>query len=203
MSRIDHEIILEIIEPNSRVLDIGCADGALLALLNKKKNVNGQGIEIKHDNVEECLKNGLSVLEGDANNEITNFPKNSFDYVILSQTLQTVINPKLVLEQMLRVGKRVIVSFPNFGYWACRIQLLIKGKMPVTKELKYTWYNTPNIHLCTVKDFYELTKLINIHIEKEYAISPIGKTIQSNYLKLITNLISSHVIFLLAKNNTS
>ncbi len=197
--RLDHKIILNIISHGSRVLDIGCASGELLDLLYKKKKIEGQGIEINHANVEVCLKNGLSVVEGDANNEITNFPDNVFDYVILSQTLQTVEKPKWVLEQILRVGKRGIVSFPNFGYWKCRKQLFINGKMPVTRELEKSWYNTPNIHLCTIEDFYELASKMNINIEKQYGIYATGKKIDNLILKYFLNLFAAHGVFMISK----
>ena len=148
--RKDHSIIANIVKKNSRVLDIGCADGTLLKVLKSKKNISGQGIEIDHTKVENCLRKGLSVVEGDANFEIINFPDHSFDYVILSQTLQTVSKPKWVLNEILRI-KKCIISFPNFGHWLCRPTII--WKMPVTEDLKLNWYDTQNIHLCTVKDF--------------------------------------------------
>ncbi len=190
------------VKPNSRVLDIGCACGDLLYLLNKKKNVQGQGIEIKHDNVETCLKNGLSVIEGDVNNEITNFRDNTFDYVILSQTIQTVQDPKWVLEQMIRIGKRGIVSFPNFGYWKCRFQLLLKGYMPITKNLEYDWFSTPNIHLCTINDFYNLVNMLDIKIEKKFGLSAKGKkkAIRGLMANSFFNLTSENALFLFNKN---
>jgi len=190
------------VEPGSRVLDIGCACGDLLYLLNKKKNVQGQGIEINHKNVEICLKNGLSVIEGDVNNEITNFPVHAFDYVILSQTLQTVQNPKWVLEQMIRIGKRGIVSFPNFGHWKCRSQIIFYGQMPITKNLEFSWFNTPNIHLCTINDFYNLAKILGIKIEKKFGITSKGekKPIRGLISNLLFNLTSENAVFLFNKN---
>ena len=198
-NRIDHYIISNIVSKNSRVLDVGCADGKLLHMLKKKKNINGQGIEISHDKVELCLQKGLSVVEGDANKEIIYFPKNSFDYVILSQTLQTVEQPKLVLDEILRVGKKAIISFPNFGHWMCRLQISIYGKMPVTKDLKLPWYDTQNIHLCTVKDFENLTKEMKVKIEEGYGINR-----KNNVMKKISwlsylNLFAAHAVFLISK----
>ncbi len=196
-NRPDHKIILNIVKPNSRVLDIGCADGTLLKKLKLKKNISSQGIEIDHEKVESCLKKGLSVVEGDANYEIVNFPNYSFDYVILSQTLQTVTRPKWVLDEILRIGKKAIISFPNFGHWLCRVQLLLNGKMPVTDDLKLTWYDTNNIHLCTMKDFSQLIKEMNLNAEEVFGISRNKKIIKSN--KLFLNFFSAHAVFLITK----
>lgn len=195
--RIDHNIITNIIKRNSRVLDIGCADGTLLKTLKSKKNISGQGIEIDHTKVETCLKKGLSVVEGDANFEITNFPDYSFDYVVLSQTLQTVAKPKWVLNEILRIGKNAIISFPNFGHWLCRFQLFLKGKMPVTEDLKLSWYDTQNIHLCTVNDFLELLKDMKLQTEEIYGISRNKKIIQSN--KSLLNIFAAHAVLLVNK----
>ena len=195
--RIDHNIITNIIKKNSRVLDIGCADGTLLKTLKSKKNISGQGIEIDHTKVETCLKKGLSVVEGDANFEITNFPDYSFDYVVLSQTLQTVAKPKWVLNEILRIGKNAIISFPNFGHWLCRFQLFLKGKMPVTEDLKLSWYDTQNIHLCTVNDFLELLKDMKLQTEEIYGISRNKKIIQSN--KSLLNIFAAHAVLLVNK----
>ena len=195
--RIDHNIITNIIKRNSRVLDIGCADGTLLKTLKSKKNISGQGIEIDHTKVETCLKKGLSVVEGDANFEITNFPDYSFDYVVLSQTLQTVAKPKWVLNEILRIGKNAIISFPNFGHWLCRFQLFLKGKMPVTEDLKLSWYDTQNIHLCTVNDFLELLKDMQLQTKEIYGISRNKKIIQSN--KSLLNIFAAHAVLLVTK----
>ena len=198
-SRIDHYIISNIVNRDSRVLDIGCADGKLLHMLKKKKNVTGQGIEISHDKVELCLQKGLSVVEGDANKEIIYFPKNSFDYVILSQTLQTVKQPKLVLDEILRVGKKAIISFPNFGHWMCRLQISIYGKMPVTKDLKLPWYDTQNIHLCTVKDFENLTNDMMVNIEEGYGIDRKDNVMKKINWVSYLNLFAAHAVFLVSK----
>ncbi len=196
--RTDHLIISNIVASNSRVLDIGCADGRLLHILEKKKMVSGQGIEINHKKVEKCLERGLSVVEGDANEEIKNFPKDSFDYVILSQTLQTVHEPKWILDQILRVGKKAIISFPNFGHWTCRYQLSIFGEMPVTEDLKLMWYDTQNIHLCTVKDFCKLMDDMDFKILEKYGINRKRKIIKIFDNIQFLNLFASHVVFLIS-----
>jgi methionine biosynthesis protein MetW len=197
-SRKDHSIITNIVKKNSRVLDIGCADGTLLKVLKSKKNISGQGIEIDHTKVENCLRKGLSVVEGDANFEIINFPDHSFDYVILSQTLQTVSKPKWVLSEILRIGKNAIISFPNFGHWLCRLQLLLYGKMPVTEDLKLNWYDTQNIHLCTVKDFLELLTAMKLNTKEIYGITRNKNTIQSN--QRLLNIFAAHAVLVVTKN---
>ncbi len=196
-NRVDHNIITNIVKKNSRVLDIGCADGTLLKILKSQKNISGQGIEIDHIKVENCLRKGLSVVEGDANFEIVNFPDYSFDYVILSQTLQTVARPKWVLKEILRIGKNAIISFPNFGHWLCRFQLFLNGKMPVTEDLKLSWYDTQNIHLCTVKDFLELLKDMKLHTDEIFGITRNKKIIQSN--KSLLNIFAAHAVLLVTK----
>ena len=198
--RADHYIISSMVKNNSRILDIGCADGQLLHLLEKEKNVSGQGIEIKHDKVEKCLKRGLSVIEGDANKEIINYPKESFDYVILSQTLQTVERPKWLVNEILRIGKSAIISFPNFGYWLCRAQIVLEGKMPVTNDLKLPWYDTQNIHLCTIKDFYNLILELNLQIDNKFGLNK--KKVLPFPLNLFSlNMFASHAVFLVSKKN--
>ena len=154
-NRLDHAIICDLVKPNARVLDIGCGKGDLLKLLTQSKNVDGRGMEIDPYGVETCLANGLSVVEGDANNDLYDFPDNSFDFVILSQTLQAISKPNVVLKQMLRLGKYAIISFPNLGHWKCRLYTLLTGKMPTSPYLNENWYDTPNIRLCTLKDFID------------------------------------------------
>ena len=198
-NRIDHNIITNIVKKNSRVLDIGCADGTLLKILKSQKNISGQGIEIDHKKVENCLRKGLSVVEGDANFEIVNFPDYSFDYVILSQTLQTVARPKWILKEILRIGKNAIISFPNFGHWLCRFQLLLNGKMPVTEDLKLSWYDTQNIHLCTVNDLLELLTDMELSTKEVYGITRNKNIIQSN--KSLLNIFAAHAVILVTKSN--
>ena len=197
-NRADHHIITEIVDKKSRILDIGCADGKLLHSLIKKKKASVQGIEIDHEKVERCLKKGLSVVEGDANKEITSFPNKSFDYVILSQTLQTVERPKWILNEILRIGKKAIISFPNFGHWLCRFQIAFNGRMPVTKELKLPWYDTKNIHLCTIKDFCYLISAMGFIIEKRYGINQNKRIISQNSSIWHLNLSAAHAVFLIS-----
>jgi len=197
-TRADHFIISKMVNKNSRILDIGCADGKLLHLLKKEKNVSGQGIEIDRNKVETCLRKGLSVIEGDANKEIVSFPNESFDYVILCQTLQTVQRPKWILNEILRIGKGAIISFPNFGYWLCRTQLIFKGRMPITNDLKLHWYDTQNIHLCTIKDFKDLVNNLNFKVDEIFGLNKKKiLTFPKNLLPL--NLLASHAVFLISK----
>lgn len=200
-NRADHQIITEIVKEESRILDIGCADGKLLHLLIKKKNASVQGIEIEHEKVETCLKKGISVVEGDANKEIISFPNKSFDYVILSQTLQTVERPKWILNEILRIGKKAIISFPNFGHWVCRFQIAFNGRMPVTKDLKLPWYDTKNIHLCTIKDFCYLISKMDFVIEKKFGINKNKKIINQSKSIGYLNLVASHAVFLISTSN--
>ena len=173
-NKISQNLISSLIEENSKVLDVGCGDGSLLVFLENEKNINGRGLEISHEGVKTCLSKGLSVLQGNADTDLVNFPKNSFDYVILSRTLQATHKPKEVLKEMLRIGKKCIVSFPNFAHWKCRLDLLLEGVMPMTKTLSEPWYQTPNIHLCTIKDFIKICELLNISIDKAFRLSESG-----------------------------
>ena len=166
----EYKIISDIIENNSRVLDVGCDDGTLMQFLKKNKNVNIRGIEISKKKVQTCIAKGLTVIEGNAEFDLKQFPNNSFDYVVLGQTLQAFVNPELVIKELLRVGKKAIVTIPNFGHWKVRFNLLIKGTMPVTKSLPNDWYNTPNIHMCTIKDFVKFSKIIDFKIFKSLAL---------------------------------
>ena len=149
----EFKIISELIENNTRVLDVGCGDGTLMKFLKNEKNVDTRGLEISKNNVQKCIEKGLTVIEGDAEKDLKQFPISSFDYVILSQTLQAFLDPENVISELLRIGKKAIVTIPNFGYWKVRMHLLLKGTMPVTNNLPNEWYNTPNLHMCTIKDF--------------------------------------------------
>ena len=195
----EFKVISQLVEENSRVLDVGCGDGILMEYLSKNKVVDVRGLEISKEKVKKCLSNGLAVVEGNAEHDLKQFPDLSFDYVILSQTLQAFMSPEKVIKDLLRVGKKVIVTIPNFGYWKVRVDLLFKGEMPITKNLPYEWYNTPNLHMCTIQDFYNFCNNKGINIFK--AISLNGQKtskITSSNLKF-KNLISELGIFLLEK----
>ena len=195
--KIEFKIIADLLPENSRVLDVGCGDGTLMNYLSKEKNIDVRGLELDEKNVETCISKGLSVIEGDAETELNQFPDKSFDYVVLSQTLQAFYNPVTVLDHLLRIGKASIVSIPNFGYWKVRADLLFFGRMPKTNSLPYKWYNTPNLHMCTIKDFYELCNDKEINMEKIVGINS-NKTslINNNNIKL-KNLFSEVGIFLI------
>jgi len=166
----EFKIISDLIEKNTRVLDVGCGDGMLMEYLKYNKEIDIRGIEISKDNVQKCLSKGLAVIEGDAEKDLLQFPDHSFDFVILSQTLQAFLNPEIVIKELLRVGKKAIVTIPNFGFWKVRLHLLIKGTMPITKNLPDEWYNTPNLHMCTIKDFYNFCENRKIKLDKSSAL---------------------------------
>ena len=167
----EFEAISKIIKNNKRVLDVGCGDGTLMEYLKEKQKNDVRGFEPQKNLVQKCIAKGLPVIEGDAEKELIQFPKKSFDYVVLSQTLQAFFNPEEVLEQLLRIGKQTIVTIPNFGYWKVRLHLLFKGTMPITKNLPNEWYNTPNLHMCTIKDFVNFCKKKNIKIGKSMCVT--------------------------------
>ncbi|MDA9985434.1 methionine biosynthesis protein MetW [Candidatus Pelagibacter sp.] len=167
----EFKIISDLIEKNTRVLDVGCGDGILMEYLKYNKEIDIRGIEISKDNVQKCLSKGLTVIEGDAEKDLLQFPDGSFDFVILSQTLQAFLNPEIVINELLRVGKKAIVTIPNFGFWKVRLHLLIKGTMPITKNLPDEWYNTPNLHMCTIKDFYNFCEDRKVKLDKSLALN--------------------------------
>ncbi len=171
MKRADLDIIQAWIRPRARVLDLGCGSGELLHHLAQTRQVRGYGLEIEPQDIASCIDKGVSVIEQDLDQGLANFVDDSFDVVIMTQALQAVRRPDLVLDEMLRVGKETIVTFPNFGHWRARFYLALKGKMPVSKFLPYTWYNTPNIHFCTFKDFEALCRQKNIHIVKRTVVN--------------------------------
>ena len=195
----EFKVISKLIDEKSRVLDVGCGDGILMEYLSKNKVVDVRGLEISKEKVKKCLSNGLAVIEGNAEYDLKQFPDLSFDYVILSQTLQAFMSPENVIKDLLRVGKKVIVTIPNFGHWKVRVDLLFKGEMPITKNLPYEWYNTPNLHMCTIQDFYNFCNNKGINIFKTISLNG-QKTskITSSNLKF-KNLISELGIFLLEK----
>ena len=193
----EFQIISELIENNTRVLDVGCGDGTLMKYLKDQKKVDTRGLEISKNNVQSCISKGLSIIEGNAEKDLHQFPNLSFDYVVLSQTLQAFLNPEKVIDDLLRVANKAIVTIPNFGYWKIRIHLLLKGTMPVTKNLPDEWYNTPNLHMCTIKDFFNFCSKKNIEIYKSIALNgEKTSTIQKTNLS-IKNINSEVGIFLI------
>jgi len=198
-ARVDHLLIAEMVKQGARVLDVGCGDGELLSLLEEQRDVDGRGIELRQSNVNLCVAKGLSVIQGDADRDLANFPDASFDYAILSQTLQATRRPHKVLEQLLRIGRRAIVSFPNFGHWRIRMQLLVHGRMPVTANLPDSWYATPNIHYCTIKDFLTLCEAIDAKVERSVALNAYGTQIGKGLPLSWQNIIGEQAVFLLTK----
>lgn len=196
--RADLQLIADMIEPGSRVLDVGCGDGDLLDYLEHFKQVTGRGVELSQEGVNACVSHGLSVIQGDADTDLSDYPSDAFDFVILSQTLQATHDPRRVLEQLVRIGRRAVVSFPNFGNWRVRLRLLFNGRMPVTDALPLPWYETPNIHLCTIRDFTALCERLGITVEKALSLDEHGRAlaIRSPWL---ANVASQHGMFLLRK----
>jgi len=193
----EFKVIADLLPKNVRVLDVGCGDGSLMSHLIKEKNIEARGLELKKENVTKCIYKGLSVIEGNAETELHQFPNQSFDFVILSQTLQAFYNPEKVLKNLLRIGKSVIISIPNFGYWKVRTSLLFFGKMPVTKTLPDSWYNTPNLHMCTIKDLFHFCVEKNIEIKRAVGINE-DKTSEIKKSNLeIKNFFSKLGIFLI------
>ena len=196
-ARVDLLRVAELVAPGSRVLDVGCGDGELLRLLAEERNVDGRGIELSQQGVNDCVAKGLSVIQGDADADLVDYPDDAFDYVILSQTLQATRQPRVVLEHMLRIGRRAIVSAPNFGHWRIRGQVAFLGRMPVTKNLSYAWYDTPNIHFCTIADFIALAREIGATIDKSVALDVHGRPLSPIFSQWAWNLLGDQAIFLL------
>lgn len=190
--------IVPLIENGTKVLDLGCGDGTLLKKLIDEKNVHGKGIEINQENVIEALHKGLSIIQGDIDEGLEDFADNEMDYVILNQTLQSTQNPDFVIKEMLRVGKHAVVSFPNFAYWRIRFYLLFKGKMPKSKMLPFEWYDTPNIHLLTVRDFFDYCEKRDIKISKSI-LTRRGKVIKSRLRRTFADIFAEEVIFVIHK----
>lgn len=195
--RTDFVVISKMVKKGARVLDVGCSDGSLLSLLTETHDIDGRGIELSQEGVNHCVANGLSVIQGDANTDLTTYPDQAFDYVILSQTIQAMGAPDQALSQLLRIGKRAIVSFPNFGYWQVRTYLTFLGRMPVTETMPQVWYDTPNIHFCTIRDFAELCRSSDISIEQAIALDVHGKELSLGKSLRWANMFGEQAIFLL------
>jgi len=196
--RIDLQLIADMIEPNSRVLDVGCGDGALLEYLVHFKQVDGRGVEISQAGVNACVARGLSVVQGDADTDLKDYPADAFDHVVLSQTLQATHQPRAVLEHLVRIGRRAIVSFPNFGHWRVRWHLAALGQMPETDLLPARWYNTENIHFCTLADFMALCRELNVEVERAIAITANGEAKRIRSFRY-ANLFGEQALFLLKR----
>ena len=195
----EFKVIADLIEKNTRVLDVGCGDGVLMEFLKDNKNIDIRGLEISKNKAQKCIEKGLTVIEGNAEFDLKQFPDKSFDYVVLSQTLQAFLNPELVINELLMVGKKAIVTIPNFGYWKVRLHLLLKGTMPVTEALPDQWYDTPNLHMCTIKDFVYFVKSRDIKIFKSLALNKKNTSLINNNNLGIKNLFSDLGIFLIEK----
>ncbi|MBX6323051.1 MAG: methionine biosynthesis protein MetW [Rhodospirillaceae bacterium] len=199
--RIDLQLIADMVGQGTRVLDVGCGDGELLDYLVHFKQVDGRGIEISQAGVNVCVSHGLSVIQGDADTDLKDYPSGAFDYVILSQTLQAMRNPRHVIEQLVRIGRWAIVSFPNFGHWRMRLHLLTQGRMPVTPALPAAWFDTPNIHLCTILDFVDLCRALGVTLERALAINGRGRAHRISSLRY-ANLFGEHGLFVLSRSSS-
>lgn len=197
--RIDHLVIADMVPPGAKVLDVGCGDGALLQHLVETKGVDGRGIELSQAGVNRCVARGLAVVQGDADTDLDDYPSNAFDFVVLSQTLQATRNPREVLRSLLRIGRRAVVSFPNFGYWRVRLQLALGGTMPVTSCLSEPWYSTPNIHLCTIRDFTALVAELGLAVERSLTVDRQGRVRHIGRSGGFANLLGEQGVFLLRK----
>lgn len=199
-ARSDHLLLADMVTPGARVLDVGCGDGSLLALLRDLRGADARGIELDRENVNKCLAKGLAVIQGDADADLADYPDDSFDYVILSQTIQATSRPKVVLEHMLRIGSKAIVSFQNFGHWRVRLDLVMRGRMPVTENLPYSWYDTPNIHHCTIRDFVALCDELGARMERAVALDSWDRPVRVSLPWWAWNLLGQQAVFLLHRS---
>jgi len=199
--RVDLQLIADMIEPHSRVLDVGCGDGTLLDYLVNFRHVDGRGIELSSEGVKASISAGLSVIQGDADTDLKDYPDDAFDYVVLSQTLQAMVQPKVVLSNLLRISHRAIVSFPNFAHWQARLSLVFLGRMPVSTTLPHEWYETPNIHLCTIRDFVALCRQLDITIEAQKILDARGRVRHVGNGLFSANLFGEQAVFLLRKKD--
>ena len=197
--RFDLQLIASWIEPGAKVLDLGCGNGDLLLHLKRHKKVHGTGIEQSEDKAARCIERGLTVLQGDFRHEVADYPDNCFDVIILSQTLQQVMDPKNLLMELLRIGRQVIVSFPNFSHWLIRLKILLTGQAPVTDQLPYEWYNTPNIRVITIKDFKKFVRLIEVRVAREVAINTHHHDREGNIIHRFKNLRATYGIMMLER----
>ncbi len=199
--RVDLLVVAQMIDFNAKVLDVGCGDGELLRLLTETRNVDGRGIELSREGVNESVAKGLAVIQGDADTDLADYPDDAFDFVVLSQPLQATRRPRQVLEHMLRIGRYAVVSFPNFGHWRIRLQLMFGGHMPRTDNLPVSWYDTPNIHFCTIKDFRHLCGEVGAKMEKAVALNAWGKPLRLNAPWWFWNLFGEQAVFLLSRKS--
>lgn len=197
--RADFAFIADVVPQGARVLDIGCGDGTLLTLLGTRRQVDGRGIELSQKGVNDCVARGLFVVQGDADRDLVNYPDDAFDFAILSQTIQATRNPKEVMQHLLRIGRRVIVSFPNFAHWRVRLSLLARGRMPVTERLAYRWYETPNIHLCTIRDFAGLVEELGAEVEQIAAFDARGRRLAVAAGLPLLNIVAEEALFVLKR----
>jgi len=197
--RVDLLLIADMIPPNSRVLDIGCGDGALLSYLGAFKQVDGRGVELSMAGVNECVSQGLSAIQGDADTDLADYPDDAFDYAVLSQTLQATRRPREVVANLVRISRHAILSLPNFAFWPVRWSLLWDGRMPVTKSLPFTWYDTPNIHLCTIRDFLELCHEMDVEVERAIALDHRGRPLRLKATGRLANLFAAQALFEIRK----
>jgi methionine biosynthesis protein MetW len=198
-ARVDLLLVSEMVASGAKVLDIGAGDGELLRILGESRGVDGRGIELSREGVNECVAKGLAVIQGDADTDLADYPNDAFDYVILSQTLQATRQPRVVVEHMLRIARHAIVSFPNFGHWKIRSQVALAGHMPRTDNLPYAWWDSPNIHFCTIKDFRDLCEAVGAKMERAVALDAWGRPLRFNAPWWFWNLFGEQAVFLLSR----